>query len=231
MTGGATVLVVDDEDACIRSLQPTLEGRGYRVAVARNASEARVGLRDHKPDVVLLDLGLPDGDGKDLIREIREAGQMPIIVVSARGLEEERIASLDLGANDFIAKPYSAGELLARLRACLRSTGIVLTHTFERNEFSLNFSERILRIKRARFRLSKKETDLLRTLTGAKGNIVSPKRIIAEVWGPNGTADTQHVRVLVMQLRQKLATDREAAQLVVSESGLGYRLRLPHDDW
>ncbi len=223
---GQRILVVDDEPQILRFLRPSLTAAGYDVITASTGAEAMKLAASKAPDAILLDLGLPDIDGKDVIIGLREWSAVPIIVVSARDQEKEKIATLDLGADDYIDKPFSIGELLARLRAALRhaaqhsgeqttfaSTGItvdVLAHTVTRDGQPI--------------KLTPKEFDLLTVLVRNSGRVVTHKQLLTAVWGPAHTQDLQYLRVFVGQLRHKLASPGGAADLIQTEPGIGYRL-------
>lgn len=226
------LLLVDDEQTLLASLQPALEVSGYEVMIARTGNAALSLLESSPADLMLLDLGLPDMDGKDVIARVRENLNFPIIVLSARGSEQEKVEALDCGANDYLAKPFGVNELLARVRAALRAASPgVRVDRFERKGFSIDFQERKIRIEQNVHRLSGREIELLRVLIGARGRVVSHKELLSEIWGAKTDADSQYVRVLVMQLRQKICVDPAKPQFLISEPGLGYRLALPNDDW
>lgn len=226
------LLLVDDEQTLLNSLQPVLEVSGYEVTIARTGDGALNQLETSPPDLMLLDLGLPDMDGKDVISRARASLNLPIIVLSARGSEQEKVEALDCGANDYLAKPFGVNELLARVRAALRVvTPGTRVDRFERKNFVIDFQERKIRIGENMHRLSGREVELLRVLINARGRVVGHKEILSEIWGAKTDADSQYVRVLVMQLRQKICVDPARPKFLISEPGLGYRLALPHDDW
>ncbi len=220
------VLVVDDEAAIHRFLSPALTAAGYRVARADDGAGGLRQIATHPPEVVLLDLGLPDMDGKDVIRRLREWSSVPVIVLSARDREAEKIEALDLGADDFVNKPFSVGELMARIRAALR------------NAAGQSREEPVLRvgaveIDRARHRVTRdgtdvkltpREFDLLAFLARHAGRVVTHRQILHAVWGPAHVQDTQYLRVYVGQLRQRLETDPAVPTLIVTEPGIGYRI-------
>ncbi len=178
-------------------------------------------------DVILLDLGLPDMDGKEVIRRLREWTEVPILVLSARDLEGEKIAALDLGADDFINKPFGIGELLARVRAALRGRErrFAASAVFRCDDLEINFATRRVTLDGMEIRLTPREYDLIRTLARHAGRVVTHKQLIAAVWGPASDVEAQFVRVLVGQVRQKLEADSAAPQLLLTEPGIGYRLR------
>ncbi len=226
MSEGAQLLLVDDEPQILRSLRPALTAAGYNVATAETGGEALSYLAGEPCDTVILDLGLPDMDGKDVIVRLREWSEIPVIVLSARNLVEEKIAALDLGADDFVHKPFAVDELLARVRATLRGRDLRLAGRarFRSAGLEVNFAARTASIQGEEVRLTPREYDLLRTLARHVGRVVTHKQIIAAVWGPDASVDAQFVRVLVAQLRQKLEENPSAPRILLTETGVGYRL-------
>ncbi|MDE2184276.1 MAG: response regulator transcription factor [Alphaproteobacteria bacterium] len=228
MSTPGNILVVDDEEQIIRVLESSLEAEGYAVTVARNAQQALDSIAHVRIDAMILDLGLPDRDGKEVIAESRNIRNLPIIVLSARGSENEKIEALDLGAIDYVAKPFAIGELLARLRVALRRhVNAPVQPKFAAKGVEIDFASRRMVINKSVFRLSSRETKLLQVFVAARGEIVSHDDIIMAVWKDKSNADTQYVRVLVNQLRQKIEAEPDATRMLVTEPGLGYRLALP----
>lgn len=227
----AHLLLVDDEAQLVRALTPALTAAGYEVVTAGTGSEALTQLAREPSDIVLLDLGLPDMDGKAVIARIREWSETPIVVLSARDLEEEKIAALDLGADDFVNKPFSVGELLARIRAALRGRErrLVGSASFKAGDLEVNFASRRAFIQGEEVRLTPREYDLVRTLARNPGRVITHKQIIASVWGSTATVDAQFVRVLVAQVRQKLEEEPSAPRIILTEPGVGYRLATEDD--
>lgn len=221
------VLLVDDEPALVSVLQPVLKAAGCTVTVASDGTDALRCLIAHDPDVVLLDLGLPDMDGKAVIRAIRATSKIPIIVISARHQETEKISSLDEGADDYVNKPFEIGELMARIRAALRrARGIENENAiFETGPLKIDFSTREVEIMGQPVKLSPKEYMLLHALARSAGQVVTHKRLLAAGWGEHG-ADSQYLRVYIGLLRQKIEADPSDPEIVVTEPGLGYRLKL-----
>jgi two-component system, OmpR family, KDP operon response regulator KdpE len=226
MSAKTQVLVVDDEAAILRFLKPALEANGYEMATASSVAEATKRIAAESPDIVLLDLGLSDGDGKDVIRRAREWSDVPIIVLSARERETEKIEALDLGADDYINKPFNVGELLARMRTALR-------HRMQRKaEIPLlrvgNLEVDAVRHRATRagaeIKLTPKEFELLSFLARHAGRVVTHKQILAAVWGPAHTEDTQYLRVYVGQLRQKVEEHADDPRIILTEPGIGYRI-------
>jgi len=226
MTAGR-LLLVDDEPQILRALTPALSAGGFEVDTAATAAEAIGKMAADPFDVLILDLGLPDMDGKDVIARIREWSDAPIIVLSARDLESEKIDALDLGADDFVNKPVGVGELLARVRASLRGRERRFTSqaVFRAGDLEVDFAARRVRIEGEDVRLTPREYDLLRTLARHAGRVVTHRQVISAVWGPGAQVDAQFVRVLVGQLRQKVEVEPSAPRNVLTEPGVGYRLR------
>lgn len=225
------LLVVDDEPQILRSLRPALAAAGYEVTTAETGAQALSQLAGEPCDIVILDLGLPDMDGKEVITRLREWSEIPIIVLSARDLELEKIAALDCGADDFVNKPFAVGELLARVRAAMRGRDLRLAGRakFTSKELEVNFAARRAYVHGEEVRLSPREYDLVRTLARHAGRVVTHKQIIAAVWGPEASVDAQFVRVLVAQLRQKLEENPSAPRVLLTEPGIGYRLATEED--
>jgi two-component system KDP operon response regulator KdpE len=219
----ARVLVIDDEPSIQRVLRPSLAAVGYEVSFASTGSEALAGVAQNAPDVIILDLGLPDLDGKDVIDRLRQWTIAPIIVLSARHDETERIAALDAGADDYVNKPFHMGELKARIRAALRFRQRRQASSFQSNSLQIDFENRSVAVFGRAVKLTRKEFDLLQTLAQHAGQVVTHKQLLAAGWG-GAVTDTQFVRVYVGQLRQKIEADPSAPRLIVTESGIGYRL-------
>ncbi len=227
MTGAKTlVFVVDDEAAILRFLRPVLAANDYEVSTAGTAAEAVKIIANGTPDIVVLDLGLPDEDGKDVIRHVRKWSDVPIIVLSARDREIEKIEALDLGADDFVNKPFGVGELLARMRAALR-------HKMQKKSETPVLRIGELEIDSLRHRVSKngeevkltpKEFELLSFLARHAGKVITHKQILTAVWGPAHTQDTQYLRVYIGHLRHKIEDRPDDPRIIVTESGIGYRI-------
>ncbi|MBN8982409.1 MAG: response regulator [Rhizobiales bacterium] len=227
MTLKPKVLIVDDETAILKFLRPALEANGYDVESAGTVADAKRLIASGAPDLVVLDLGLPDGDGKDVIRGVREWSDTPIIVLSARDREAEKISALDLGADDYVNKPFGVGELLARIRAATR-------HRMQRQDETAVLKIGDLEIDSVRHRvlrsgsevkLTPKEFELLSFLARHAGKVITHRQILTAVWGPAHTEDTQYLRVYVGQLRQKIETQPDDPQIVLTEPGIGYRIK------
>lgn len=223
---GPRLLLVDDEPQIVRALNPALQAAGYAVHVATTGGDALTQLAAEPCDVIILDLGLPDLDGKEVIARVREWSDAPIIVLSARDLESEKVAALDAGADDFVNKPVGVSELLARIRASLRGRERRFSSQaqFRARDLGIDFALRRVTIEAHEVHLTPREYDLLRVLARHAGRVVTHRQLIAAVWGAGAQVDAQFVRVLVGQLRQKLEAEPSAPRLVMTEPGLGYRL-------
>jgi two-component system KDP operon response regulator KdpE len=226
MSAKTKVLVVDDEAAILRFLKPALDANGYEMATAGSVAEATKRIAADSPDIVLLDLGLPDGDGKDVLRRAREWSDVPIIVLSARERETEKIEALDLGADDYVNKPFNVGELLARMRTALRHRMQRKAETPVLRVGDLEVDSVRHRATRAgdEIKLTPKEFELLSFLAKHAGRVVTHKQILTAVWGPAHTEDTQYLRVYVGQLRQKIEEHPDDPRFILTEPGIGYRI-------
>jgi len=225
------LLLVDDEPQIVRALTPALQAAGYSVVSAATGEAALSQLAAEPCDAIILDLGLPDLDGKEVIKRVREWSEAPIIVLSARDLESEKIAALDAGADDFVNKPVGVGELLARVRASLRGRErrFLSQSQFRTGDLGVDFARRRVTIEDQEVRLTPREYDLLLVLARHAGRVVTHRQVIAAVWGAGAQVDAQFVRVLVGQLRQKLEAEPSQPKLVKTEPGLGYRLAADED--
>lgn len=226
MNAKTQVLVVDDEAAILRFLKPALEANSYDMTSAGTVAEAVKRIAAETPDLVLLDLGLADGDGKDVIRRVREWSDVPIIVLSARDREAEKIDSLDLGADDYVNKPFNVGELMARMRTALRHRLQRKSETPVLRVGDLEVDSVRHRVTRggAELKLTPKEFELLSFLARHAGRVVTHRQILAAVWGPAHTEDTQYLRVYIGQLRQKIEEKPDDPRVVLTEPGIGYRV-------
>jgi two-component system, OmpR family, KDP operon response regulator KdpE len=222
------VLIVDDEPQIRRFLRTSLGAHGYRVIEASAGREAIILTASERPELVLLDLGLPDMDGLEVMQRLREWSTVPIIVVSVRGQEAEKIAALDGGADDYVTKPFGMGELLARMRAALRHRlqAAVEAPVFRSGGLSVDLERRLVTIDGQEVKLTPKEYDLLRILVTHAGKVITHRQLLREVWGPVAVHETHYVRVYIGQLRQKLEPDPAQPRYLLTEPGVGYRLRL-----
>ena len=226
MTGKTRVLVVDDEVAILRFLKPALEANDYEMVSSGTVAEALRRIAADAPDIVLLDLGLPDGDGKQVIQRAREWSDLPIIVLSAREREAEKIEALDLGADDYVNKPFQVGELMARMRTALRHRMLRQAQTPLLRVGGVEIDAVRHRVTRAgaEIKLTPKEFELLSFLARHAGRVLTHKQILTAVWGPAHVEDTQYLRVYVGQLRQKIEDKPDDPQIVLTEPGIGYRV-------
>jgi two-component system KDP operon response regulator KdpE len=220
------ILFVDDELAIQRAMAPLLRARGYAVTLASTGREATLAFERERPDLVILDLGLPDMDGADVCRYVRERAETPILVLSARGSEKDKVAALDAGADDYVTKPFGTEELLARVRAALRRTfgrDTPLHGTLTRGDLTIDFDRR--RVSRANddVRLTPKEFELLTLLVSHAGRVLTHRAILRQIWGPHSADQPEHLRVLVGQLRKKIEPDPAKPRYVLTEPWVGYR--------
>ncbi|MCC7396429.1 MAG: response regulator [Planctomycetes bacterium] len=224
----ALVLVVDDELPIRRFLRTSLLGNGYRVVEAASAAEARARASTEPPDLVVLDLGLPDGDGLDVIDWLRGWSQAPILVLSARGQERDKVNALDRGADDYLTKPFGVGELLARLRVALRnrarSAAADETTTFRIGELEVDLVHRRVVLAGVAVALTPIEYRLLVLFVRHAGKVLTHGAILREVWGPDHSDDARYVRVFVASLRRKIEPEPARPRYLLTEQGVGYRL-------
>ena len=218
------ILIVDDEAAIARALQPVLTSQGWDVFIALRGADGLRTAQEEAVDLVLLDLGLPDADGKDLIPELRSKSGASIIVISARHQEAEKVASLDAGADDYVDKPFGIDELMARVRAAQRrAAGTTAGSVIEAGPISLETQRRKVFLEGEEIKLSPKEFELLRLLVERAGQVVTQRRLLLAGWGDPGS-DPQYLRTYVALLRQKLEEDPSEPRLILTEPGVGYRL-------
>jgi two-component system KDP operon response regulator KdpE len=227
-TPGPTIVLIEDEVQIRRFLRAALTGQGYRLFEAATGEEGLVEAATRQPDLIILDLGLPDLDGFEVIRRLREWASIPIIILSARGQERDKIAALDAGADDYVSKPFGVGELLARMRVALRH----IAHgpddpgesTFSVGELQVDLGRRQVVVAGNAVHLTPIEYRLLATLIRYAGKILTHQHLLKEVWGPNQTDQAQCLRVYVAQLRRKLEMDPARPRYLLTEPGVGYRL-------
>ena len=220
----AEVLVIDDEVQIRRLLLVTLEGAGFRV---READGGQLGLAEaatKRPDAIILDLGLPDLPGIDVLRRLREWSRLPVLILSVRGQEADKIEALDAGADDYLGKPFGGGELLARLRAILRRAQSPEEESAMRfGDVEVDFARRVVTKAGAAVKLSPKEYALLRLLLLHRGKVITHRQLLRELWGPNAEEQTHYLRVYMTHLRQKLEDEPNQPKYFRTESGIGYR--------
>ena len=222
---GARILLVDDEPAIVRAVRANLGSRGFRVEVAVSGSEALERAESH-PDLILLDLGLPDLDGLDLIRALRGRGRAPIIVLSARGAERDKVRALDLGADDYLTKPFGVEELLARIRVALRHTLRSGTDepVFRTRGLTVDIEHRRVTVDGEELHLTPTEYALLTALVRHADRVVTDSMLLQEVWGPEYGDEDHYLHVYVARLRKKLERDPQKSRYIATEPGVGYRL-------
>jgi two-component system KDP operon response regulator KdpE len=227
INGGARILVVDDEPQIRRFLSASLNSHEYTVIEAHTGNEAIRLCTTAQPDLVILDLGLPDMDGREVLSRIREWSRVPIIVLSVRFDEQDKIDALDRGADDYVTKPFGMGELLARMRTALRHRVGTSEEAplFTSGGLAVDLTRRVVTVEGQEVRLSRKEYEVLRTLVKHAGKVVTHQQLLREVWGPAHVNETQYLRVYVGQLRQKIERDPTQPRHLITEAGVGYRLR------
>jgi two-component system KDP operon response regulator KdpE len=221
------ILIVEDDPGIREVLRVLLTAERYRAIEAENAERAAIEARSHKPDLLIVDLGLPDRNGLEVIRSVRSWSPVPIIVLSARSNEADKIAALDEGADDYVTKPFAARELLARVRAALRrsATGAGRAPEIKLGEITIDLAKREVAGVDASVHLTPLEFRVLESLARNAGSIVKQDQLTREVWGPAQVGDTRVLRVCIRNLRQKLEPDPKRPKYLVTEAGLGYRLR------
>lgn len=224
------ILIVDDEEQIRLFLRITLKAAGYDSLEAATGGAAIEACTGKKPDLVLLDLGLPDISGIDVIRAVRVWTQLPIIVLSVRSDEEDKVAALDAGANDYVQKPFSTAELLARIRASLRAySGETAEPVIVAGALRIDVPAHAVTLDGAAVKLSPKEFDLLVVLARAAGRVCTHRQLLQSVWGPTHREDVQYLRVYVGQLREKLGDAHGVPKYIINEPGIGYRLTMSQD--
>ena len=227
----ATILVVEDEPQMRRFLRALLGSHDYRLLEAETGREAVALASSQDPDVIILDLGLPDIDGLQLVTQLRGWTQTPIIVVSARGREHDKVRALDLGADDYLTKPFGSQELLARVRVALRhasrAVGSEIGSTFQVGPLSVDLARRRVTVGDQPVHLTPLEYKLLKTLVEHAGRVLTHRQLLERVWGPAHVGQSQYLRVYMAQLRRKIEQDPARPELLKTETGVGYRLEVP----
>jgi two-component system KDP operon response regulator KdpE len=223
---GARILVVDDEPAVRRFLRVSLASQGYAIFEASTGEEALKAVVAHRPDLIILDLGLPDLQGVEVTRRLREWSQTPIIILSVRGQEGEKIAAFEAGADDYLTKPFGLGELTARMRAALRHSAPVATEpVYASGDLQVDLGRRVVSLSGREIQLTPTEYDLLKMLVRNADKVVTHRQLLQEIWGSGYGDDAHLLRVNVSNLRRKIEADPSRPRLVVTEPGVGYRLR------
>ena len=219
------VLVIDDEIQIRRLLKISLEAGGYRVYEAINGADGLAEAAQRRPDIVVLDLGLPDMDGVTVLKRLREWSNVPVVVLSVRDREDDKIAALDNGADDYLTKPFSTGELLARLRVAQRHAQPPADEAVFKNErLEVDLTSRTVKVAGKQIKLTATEYALLQLFVRHAGKVLTHRQILKEVWGPNYVEQTHYLRVYMTHLREKLEQNPSAPEMLVTESGVGYRL-------
>ncbi|MCL5109880.1 MAG: response regulator transcription factor [Chloroflexi bacterium] len=231
-TTGARVLVVDDEPAIQRAVRTILGGYGFRVESAETGREALEVQTAYHPDVIILDLGLPDMDGLDVIRALRDRGSTPIVVLSVRGAERDKVAALDLGADDYLTKPFGVEELLARVRVALRHAAKPASGSaavFQTGDLVVDLERRRVFVRGTEIHLSPTEYELLKVLAAHPNKLLTDQMLLRQVWGPSYGDEGHYLHVYVARLRKKLEADPQNPRYIVTEPGVGYRLLAAED--
>lgn len=224
MANGHSLLIIDDEPQIRRMLQIGLRAQGYQVHEAGNGREGLAIAANHNPDLVILDLGLPDMDGMEVLRELRAWSSVPVVVLSVRSQESEKVAALDAGANDYVTKPFGVQELSARLRVLLRQRADgESAPVFDDGNLRIDLGRRLVTLKGAPLVLSRKEWALLAMLLRHAGRVVTQPQLLTELWGPQHKEDTHYLRILVAKLRSKIGDDPAAPRYIQTEVGVGLR--------
>ncbi len=228
MTNNPKILTIEDEQEIRRFLRVSLSHHGYLLAEAEDGAGGILQAAQQQPDLIVLDLGLPDMDGLEVIRRVREWSRLPIIVLSARGQEREKVTALDAGADDYLTKPFSVGELLARIRVALRHQ--VFDHNnggtsvFQVDQLKVDLARRQVQANGRQVHLTPTEYRLLTTLVQHAGRVITHRQLLKEVWGPDSVQENHYLRVFMAQLRQKIEADPARPRYLLTEPGVGYRL-------
>jgi two-component system KDP operon response regulator KdpE len=226
----ATILVVDDEPQIRRVLRTTLTAEGYTILEARDGSEALEKVRNVKPDLILLDMNMPGLDGLQTCREIRSSSEVPIIMLTVRSAEKDKVRALDAGADDYVVKPFGIQELLARVRALLRRAAEDTdAGTLVSKEFIFDFEKRDIQVRGMQIHLTPKEFAVLKELVVADGRPISHRRLLQTVWGPEYGEETESLRVVINQLRKKIELNPAKPKYIQTEPWVGYRFNVPAD--
>lgn len=222
---GNRILIIDDEPQIYRLLRVALGAHGYHLAEAMNDADGINLAATFKPDLIIIDLGLPDKDDKEVVRQIRDWSDTPIIILSARDREQEKIDALDLGADDYILKPFSIGELMARIRVALRHSAHTEHEPIIRcGDLVIDIAQRHVTVRDVEIKLTPTEYDLLKLLAQHAGKVLTHKQLLTSVWGNSYDSDSHYIRVYIGQLRRKIEENPTRPRYIITESGVGYRL-------
>ncbi|HEX4074388.1 MAG TPA: response regulator transcription factor [Candidatus Acidoferrales bacterium] len=226
----AKILIVDDEPQIRRVLRTTLTSHGYTVAEARSGDEALEEIRHERPDLILLDVNMPGRSGLETCSEIRASGDIPIIMLTVRNSERDKVQALDAGADDYVVKPFGVEELMARIRAALRRVAPPESVApFLSADLKIDFEKRTVMVKGQPVRLTPKEFELLRHLVANQGKAIAHRRLLQAVWGPDYGEETEYLRVFINQLRKKIEPDPSKPRYIHTEPWIGYRFERPHE--
>lgn len=223
-----SILIIEDEPEIRKFLKAALLSHDYKPAFAESAKEGIKLITAHPPEIIILDLGLPDMDGLDVIKTVREWSNIPIIVLSARGQEEDKVNALELGADDYLTKPFGVPELLARLKVALRharQSHAASLAVFEVGDVLVDLEKRVVKVKGEEVHLTPTEYKLLAVLVKHAGKVITQQQLLKEVWGKNSTENSHYLRVYTQHLRQKLGDDPMRPRYIVTEAGVGYRFK------
>lgn len=225
MNIGAKVLVIDDEVEIRKLLKVGLTAHGYDFAEASTGQDGVYQAAQVRPDVIILDMGLPDMDGLEVVRRIREWSRIPIIILSVRGQERDKVKALDLGADDYLTKPFSVSELMARIRVALRHQANVKDEPiFQLGDLYIDLSRRLVKVAETEVHLTPTEYDLLKILAAHAGKVLTHRQLIAHIWGVDNPEHSQYLRIYISQLRKKIEKDPTQPNFLLTEPGIGYRL-------
>ena len=226
----ARILIVDDEPQIRRVLRTTLSSQGYTVAEAKNGDEALEQIREKRPDLILLDVNMPGRSGLEVCHEIRGTSDIPIIMLTVRNTERDKVQALDAGADDYVVKPFGSEELMARIRAALRRAApSEAMPPFLSADLKIDFEKRAVTVRGHLMRLTPKEFELLRQLVANQGKALSHRRLLQAVWGPDYGDETEYLRVFINQLRKKIEPDPHHPCYIHTEPWVGYRFEIPHE--
>lgn len=227
------ILLIEDEPEIRRFLRVSLGGQGYRLLETANGRDGIMQAASQQPDIIILDLGLPDIDGMEVLRQVREWSQMPVIVLSARGQEHQKVDALNAGADDYLTKPFSVGELIARIRVALRhiplDSGTTQGAIFSTGDLRVDLARRQVFLGDREVHLTPIEYRLLTTMIKHAGKVLTHKQLLKEVWGPDSVYETHYLRVYMAQLRRKIEFDPAQPRYLLTEPGVGYRLSISAD--
>ena len=229
--GGARILVVDDEIEIVRALERSLAAHGFEVFTAGSGEEALEAISHHRPDLMLLDLGLPGMSGLEVCKRVRAQSNLPIIVLSVKDTEHDKVLALDLGADDYVSKPFGMNEVLARLRVALRHSAQVESGTeaiFTVGPLRVDFAQRLVQVDGQEVKLTPTEYDLLKALIKNSGKIMTRPKLLSQVWGTGYGAESHYLHVYVGQLRRKIEPDPAHPRFILTISGVGYRFNADH---